>query len=533
MKKYIVILFTISTLISSCDNFLDKSDPKATTFNQFFNDEEDLRRVCYSSYVDVFASSDRRWPFWMAEGKSDNAYSRIETDHHQKIANGSFDSNTTAFQYYYEMHMKHLGRLNTFIAYTDRPYVEDESIRLKYRGVLESLRVWHYFILTSRWGDVPFHLEPADLVQALQPVTPKEEILDKLFEIVERVKNELPQEQTQNNKYMFNGLSLRALAMRYALYNGRYELAIKYAKEVMDAKFYELHPVYKDLFQYAACSNNKEFIMHFDKDANGSRYSFRDLAPQFRTGAGQSYCVPLKALVDSYWTLQGNPINQCPLYTKEEYELNPHLNRDPRYEASIMGHGDSFYGESLDIYDENAPTFHTKARASRSGYWFRKMVAEEDAFNSGGSTQLEYAFLRYAEVLLTYAEAKIMLNQIDDSVKESINAIRRRAGLDMTQADVTLPKYSAYTQKEWIELIRNERRIELAGEGQRYDDLLRWKTAEIALNQPAEGHTRMVNGKKETIKVEDRRFLAPINYLWPFHESALSVEPALVQNPGY
>ena len=319
MKKYIIILFITAFAVLGCNDFLDKRDPTATTFQQFFNDEEDLRRVCYSSYVDVFASSNRYMTFWNVEGKSDNAYSRVEGDHHQRIANGNINSSTAAFQYYYELHMKHLGRLNVFIANAHLPYVEDEAIRARYKGVLESLRVWHYFILTSRWGDVPFHLEPANLEEALQPVRPKDEILTELFAIVERVKNELPQEQYQTNKYMFNGLSLRALAMRYALFNGKYDLAVKYAKEVMDSKKYDLHPNYGDLFQYAACSNNKEFIMHQDKDANSYRYSFRDLAPQFRTGGGQSYCVHLKALIDSYWTKQGNPIDNCPLHTKEEY----------------------------------------------------------------------------------------------------------------------------------------------------------------------------------------------------------------------
>lgn len=537
MKKY--ILGFSATLILSlnigCDSFLDKSDPTATTFDQFFNDEEDLRRVCYSSYVDVFASANRQMTFWNQEGKSDNAYSRVASDHNQLIASGNINSSTDAFRYYYELHMKHLGRLNVFIANVDLPYVEDEAVRARYKGVLESLRVWHYFVLTSRWGDVPFHLEPANLTQALQPVTPKEEILDKLFEIVERVKNELPQEEAQTNKYMFNGLSLRALAMRYALYNGRYELAIKYANEIRTSttgKKYELHDVYGDLFQYTACSNNKEFIMHQDKDANGTRYSFRDLAPQFRTGAGQSYSVPLKALVDSYWTLQGNRIDECPLHTKEEYELNPKLNRDPRFAQSIMGHGDLFYGETLDIYDEGIPTYHTKARASRSGYWFRKFVADADAF-SGGTTTMEFAFLRFAEVLLSFAEAKIMLNQIDDEMKDAINRIRIRAGLDMDFADVKKGKYTTYTQAQWIELIRNERRIELAGEGQRYDDIIRWKIAEDVLNKPAEGHTRMVDGKKVSLKIEERRFIAPTNYRWPFHESSLVVEPGLVQNTGY
>lgn len=126
-----------------------------------------------------------------------------------------------------------------------------------------------------------------------------------------------------------------------------------------------------------------------------------------------------------------------------------------------------------------------------------------------------------------------MLNQIDDEAKDCINQIRRRAGLDMSEADVTLPKYSTYTQQQWIELVRNERRIEFAGEGQRYDDIIRWKTAEDVLNEPAEGHTRLVNGNIETIKIEDRKFDPTSNYLWPFHESSLNVEPNLIQNEGY
>ena len=145
---------------------------------------------------------------------------------------------------------------------------------------------------------------------------------------------------------------------------------------------------------------------------------------------------------------------------------------------------------------------------------------------------MHFPFIRYAEVLLTYAEAMIMQDKIDDLSKTYINDIRRRAGLDMTQADVKLPKYAAYGQQQWIDLIRNERRIELACEGRRYDDIIRWKIAEKVLNGPALGHSRMVDGHMETLKVEDRTF-APNNYLWPFHENSLKVEPGLKQNLGY
>ena len=161
----------------------------------------------------------------MDDAKSDNAYSRVEGDHHQRIANGNFNSNTQAFLYYYELYMKHLGRLNTFIASSDIPYVEDESVRQKYKGILEGLRVWHYFRLTARWGNVPFVLEPADLQTAIQPATPKQIILDSLFTIADDIARKLPPDEYTSDKYMFNKYSFKALTMRMRLYNGRYDLA--------------------------------------------------------------------------------------------------------------------------------------------------------------------------------------------------------------------------------------------------------------------------------------------------------------------
>src|SRR5690606_36067499 len=134
--------------------------------------------------------------------------------------------------------------------------------------------------------------------------------------------------------------------------------------------------------------------------------------------------------------------------------------------------GDEFYGETIDIYNQNSPMFFGNQRASKSGYWFWKFVDETDAFR--GSGIMDFLLLCCVGVLLAYAEAKIMMNDIDDKAKDYINQVRARAGLDMSVADVTLPEYDAYTQEDWIELIRNERRIEFAGEGLRYDDIIRW-----------------------------------------------------------
>lgn len=495
MKRYILPLVAAATLFSSCEKFLDKRDPTATSFEEFFNTEEDLRRVVYSSYLDAFMGpTERRLLFYMSEGRSDNAYARIETDHHMIIANGNFTSNARASEYYWTLFNKHVGRINTYLANIETPYVENEAIRQKYKAILEGLRIWHYFRITTYWGDIPFVLVPVTLEEATPPVTKKEEVLNKLFDMCEDVANRLPEEEGTTNVYMFNKYSFKTLVMRYALQHGRYDLAARLAKEVMDSGKFQLHTKYEDLFNYKADKTNKEFIIKFDMEShnNTATASFEHLAPQYRTGKGQSYVVPSKALVDSYWTLQGRPIDKCPLHTKEQYELNPKLNRDPRLAASIFGHGDLFNKEKIDIYDPKAIFYYQNLRSSRTGYWFKKFVDEADAFRTGGN--MHFGLARYAEVLLTYAEAKIMLNDVDDLAKSCINQVRKRAGLDMTTADVTLV---SKTQTEWIDLIRNERRTEFAGEGLRYDDILRWRLAEQVLNQPLLGHARLVGDKKK------------------------------------
>src|SRR5690606_41988649 len=127
---------------------------------------------------------------------------------------------------------------------------------------------------------------------------------------------------------------------------------------------------------------------------------------------------------------------------------------------------------------------------------------------SGGKS--DCARLRYGGVPPTYAEARIMLNDVDELAKDCINQVRQRAGLDMTGADV---KTGNKSQQEWIALIQNERRTELAGEGLRYDDILRWKNAEYVLNQPALVHSRFVKGRTETTKIENRVLYSINNHM--------------------
>src|SRR5699024_7271601 len=218
MKKLLFAIIVIFIGLSGCKDFLDKTDPTATNFQEFFNDESDLRRVVYSSFRDVYTHADnRRTLYYMNAGRSDNAYSRNKGDHHQIVGNGNIDSHSRLTEYYYTLHMKHIGRINTYLANIDVPYVENESIRLKYENNLKGLRMWHYFQLTMRWGDVPYTEEPVTLEEATSKSTPKEQILDSLFTQGQQIANQLPAEEYTTDKFMFNKYSLKSLLMRYAL----------------------------------------------------------------------------------------------------------------------------------------------------------------------------------------------------------------------------------------------------------------------------------------------------------------------------
>src|SRR5690606_10717643 len=136
--------------------------------------------------------------------------------------------------------------------------------------------------------------------------------------------------------------------------------------------------------------------------------------------------------------------------------------------------------------------------------------------------------IRYAEVLLNYAEAKQAMGQMDESVwNNTIRLLRQRAGFTDAEA-LNFPAAADLTN-----IIRRERRAELAMEGLRTDDIRRWKIAESVLNGFAHGArfggAAVDNGY---IRAQRRTFTAK-DYLWPIPSSEIGLNPNLTQNPGY
>ena len=210
--------------------------------------------------------------------------------------------------------------------------------------------------------------------------------------------------------------------------------------------------------------------------------------------------------MDDYELLDGQSILESPLYDPN----NPYQNRDPRMDMTLKLPGEVWTDASGNPYEGEPPVTDFK---------MEKYVDFEHApFNYGKAnlTDQDYIHLRYADVLLMYAEAKNEVSGPDATIYDVLDEIRARPGVNMPP--VNQSKYN--TQDLLREYIRRERRVEIALEGQRYFDIKRWNIAHTKLptvNNPA----------GIPLKFEQH------HYLLPFPQYELDANDQLEQNSGY
>jgi hypothetical protein len=211
----------------------------------------------------------------------------------------------------------------------------------------------------------------------------------------------------------------------------------------------------------------------------------------------------------------------------------PFLNRDPRLLQTAIVPGAQYAGIIFNPMNPNSLDYWPAY--NYTGYDGQKYIHYKSDFPDLYNAGLNIPLIRYAEVLLTYAEAKIEANQIDNTVYDAINQVRLRAGLPV----VDQIKYA--TQADLRTLIRRERRVELAMEGLRWYDIQRWQIGEQVMNGPVYGarlSTIDASGNvtytsPNHLKVEDRVFDPAKNYVWPLPQAQLDLDKNLKQNPGY
>lgn len=347
--------------------------------------------------------------------------------------------------------------------------------------------------------------------------------------------------------YIAKGTAL-AIKMRSALYYADYQRAKEAAKAIMDLGQYELDPSFENIFMVSG-QNSKEIIAAVQHDEN--LYSNWMIATMYNNSdAGWSSMVPSKNLIDAYEMSNG--------LTKEEagsgYDpVHPFANRDPRMAMTVLYPGMdwvNYKGEEtiINTLDKevngktNPDHPGTANNSSKTGLTWAKYLAPMSQYGDVWSSNAQTIIFRYAEVLLTYVEAENELNGPSAEIYDMLDQIRTRVGMPKVDQ-------SKYGTKETLrELIRRERSIELAGEGLRRADILRWKdasgkmVAETVLNAPLESFTGTINyDEKDPYKravisgvelVENRSF-APHNRYLPIKQDALDKNKLLKQNDGY
>jgi hypothetical protein len=240
---------------------------------------------------------------------------------------------------------------------------------------------------------------------------------------------------------------------------------------------------------------------------------------------------PTQDVVDEYAMANGLPITD----PASGYDpQKPYENREKRFYQSIVYDGSTWLGDVMimkqGVGSLNATDLNNSSISTRTGYYIRKGINPKYATASNNLNSANWIIFRYAEVLLSYAEARNEATGPDQSVYDAINAIRRRSELpDLTPG---------MDQNQLRTAIRRERRVELAFEDKRLPDLLRLKLAEVILNNPVHAiKIEMVNNAWVYTVVPagggNRAFFPNKNYFLPIPQSAMDKNTKLVQNPNY
>ena len=556
MKLRFISLILLATGIISCNkDFLVKLPLDSPSDATFFSNKDELDMAINGAYTGLWWESGRV-PYRMyIDATTDIAWSRGDYANVQTVQSGQFTADAAIFSNTWSNMYNGISKCNNILQNMDRA---KDVVSPEYFSQIQAqalfLRSDYYFYLVELFGDVPWVTTILPLDSAFLAKTPKQEIVQHLYDDLDFAAANLPASWSGSDAGRATKGAALTLKARLALDEGDYQVAADAAKAVMDLNIYTINDSYKDLFHYAG-ANSKEIILNLPY-LTGLR---TNIIPQIegpRTGPAYSILVPTQMLVDMYQCTDGKPIDESPLYDPS----HPFDNRDPRLDQSIIRPGMWFNSYLFQTHPDSIQTYQdkggsivrvgnlevTNAYATFTGYLWLKFLDEADLPLNVTSSQLNFILMRYAEVLLTYAEAKIELNQIDQSVIDAINLVRGRASVNMPL--VTL----GMSQEDMRAIVRYERTIELADEGFRLFDIKRWKYAEHVLPgnvygrrtkahwyDPVTpqidqyGHANYPNADALFKIISVNTFDPAKNYLWPIPQKEIDVNKNLEQNPGY
>jgi len=564
-SKFFLQVVICAALWSGCtkDSFLEVPNASAVASDAAFSTESSADLVLNDIYSNL--PDFNNFIFEPFDTWSDDLMTGFNWNTSSQIARSKSNINSTTVLYYdwsgatmwldWNTLYKRVRKCNLFIDGVENSATLSEEYKNKRIGEAKVLRAFFYHHLWILYGGVPVITKPDNRNTDGDAIFHPRASFDETFTFLENeltdAANALP-DNTGNdgNGRMTKGAALTLkgwIELVYAsqLNNSnndlsRWAAAAATNKQVMQMG-YSLYPKYDELFLTTGNDNNEGILyreyLTIKQGSNIIGYQGPNyVGAQWLSWGGST---PTQELVDAYSMANGKAITD----DGSGYDpAHPYANREPRFRQSVLYNGNTFNGTvflSAVGSGNNAIDLADATDNTNTGYCTKKRMDTTVNVFQGGASAQNYYFFRYGEVLLNYAEAQNEAVGPDASVYEAMDEIRTRAGIP-TFSDV----YPAATQAEMRELIRRERRVELAFEGKRYFDLLRWKIAEVNLNHVMHGMKIESNGSGgyTYTKISAVPFSAPQwsfdaskNYLLPIPLDALGQNPELKghQNPGY
>lgn len=539
LKLYTILLTAFSALCWTGCKELDLAPENTFTDLTYWDSEAKVQSVLNTAYSQMFDSN----RFFYNEATSDNAYNgRGDTEGAASLAAGTYDPSLGRLQGQWNSNYTGIKTCNILLENIDKVPDMDEGNKARMMAEARFIRAFLHFQLMTWFGDVPLLSKDVTIEESQEITrTPKAEVLGFILDELTEVSMALPTQQdlSDSERGRITAGAAMALKARVHLYEGQWQEVVQTTEELIIGDgygSYGLFPSYEGLF-LPQNEYNQEDVLSLQYVPQFRTWGqFFDMAP-LSAGARLNALAPTQELVDSYLTENGLTID----HPDSEYdEENPYVNRDPRLRATIVYHLYEWEdnGSTHPIYikpgsdpDPAAPDEYVPGSSSTTtGYYTRKYFdpTHLTQFASG----LNLMLIRYADVLLMYAEAKNELGQLDENTWNiTIRALRDRAGFEAAGA---LQFNSGLSQDDYREIIRNERRVELAMEGLRIFDIRRWRTAEEVLNGWAHGAKFGPPSEDDGyLRVNLRSFDPSKHYLWPIPRDERNLNPNLTQNPGW
>lgn len=497
MKKIISIFsITLIILLSACnDEYMDRFPETSIGIENSFKSEEDLKMFIYNLY-DFPGHRE-----YMADGYnlSDNASNTGSGELKNIMLSGNSSSETINEGWTWSV----LRTINLFLENADNADISEDLLN-HYKGVARLFRANFYMDKVKRFSNVPWYdqvIGTSDEDLLFKGRDPRDMVVQKIFEDYDFASQNVKASQPEGavNKWM-----VLAYKARHALYEGTFrkyhselelessantylEIARDACKEIMDNGDFSLYNTgnpesdYATLFISQDLTTNPEIIF-----ANISEDQIKNSGwtPQL---FGNYEVSPSKDLLQNYLMSDGSFYTDQPDYETKQF-VEEFENRDPRLKQTYAYPGWELINTAT--IATGGGIYIQELNKNFTGYHqIKGFINVKDQIIENG---VDFPVLRFAEILLTYAEARAELGELTQADLDiTINVLRDRAGMPHLSMDPPVdamqearyPNITAQQKAELLE-IRRERRIEMAMEGYRYDDLMRWSVGNILEREP-------------------------------------------------